>query len=62
MFLDYATAEKRFEIDLPEEVLAGFGWTEAEVPRRIQEALVMELLRHHLISQGRAAELLGISQ
>jgi hypothetical protein len=26
-------------------VLAGFGWQEIDVPRRVREALVMELLR-----------------
>lgn len=55
-------AEKRFEVNLPEEVLAGFGWEESEVPHKVREALVMELLRHHVISQGKAAELLGISR
>lgn len=57
-----AVAEKRFEVELPEEVVSWFGWTETEVPHRIREALVMELLRQHVISQGKAAELLGISR
>lgn len=55
-------AEQRFEVVLPEEVVAGFGWTEGEVSARIREALVMELLRQHVISQGKAAELLQISR
>jgi len=54
-------AEKRFEVDLPEEVVSWFGWTETEVPHKVRETLVMELLRQHVISQGKAAELLGIS-
>jgi predicted HTH domain antitoxin len=53
---------KRFQVDLPEEVLSAFGWTDAEVPQKVREALVMELLRKHAISQGRAAELLGFSR
>jgi len=55
-------ADKHFEVDLPEEVVDGFGWQEAEVPHRMREALVMELLRRHAISQGKAAELLHVSR
>lgn len=54
--------DKHFEVDLPEEVVVGFGWQDAEVPSRMREALVMELLRRHVISQGKAAELLDISR
>jgi hypothetical protein len=25
-------ADKRFEVELPEEVLGGFGWQDADVP------------------------------
>ena len=31
-------ADKHFEVELPEEVLAGFGWHETEVPHKIREA------------------------
>jgi len=55
-------ADKHFEIDLPEEVVEWFGWQDAEVPSRMRETLVMELLRRHAISQGKAAALLGISR
>ena len=59
-------AGKRFEVELPvelpEEVLAGFGWQDGEVPERIREALVMELLRRGIISQGKSAELLEIGR
>ena len=55
-------AGKRFEIEVPEEVLAGLGWQDGEVPERMREALVMELLRRHIVSQGKAAELLDISR
>ena len=50
--------EKRFEIILPAEVVAGFGWAEDEVPTRVREVLLMELLRRHTISQRKDAELL----
>jgi predicted HTH domain antitoxin len=52
--------EEHFEIMLPEEVMAGFGWAEDEVSARVREALVMELLRRHAISQRKAAELLHV--
>ena len=55
-------ADKHFKVELPEEVVAGFGWQDAEVPSRMRETLVMELLRRHVISQGKAAALLGISR
>jgi hypothetical protein len=54
--------EKLFEISLPEEVLAGFGWEEAEVPGKLREALVMELLRRDDITEAQAAELLQLDR
>ena len=53
---------KHFEVELPEEILAGFGWQEAEVPRRVQEALVMELVRLDRLSEAQAAEFLGLNR
>jgi len=38
-------AEKDFQVSLPPEVVGAFGWNDAEVPRRVREALVMDLLR-----------------
>jgi Uncharacterised protein family (UPF0175) len=55
-------AEKRFEVDLPEEVLAQFGWPEADVPRRLREVLVMELLRDDRLSEAQAADLLHLDR
>jgi hypothetical protein len=55
-------AEKRFEVDLPEEVLAGFGWQEEEVPSRLRETLIMELLRLDQLSEVEAAELLNLDR
>ncbi len=54
--------DKRFEIALPEEVLDGLGWDEQETPYRMREVLVMELLRRHAISQGKAAALLQLNR
>jgi len=56
-----AMKEKRFAIMLPEEVVAGFGWTEGEVPARVREVLVMTLLRRRSISQRKAAEFLHLN-
>jgi predicted HTH domain antitoxin len=55
-------ADKRFEVEVPAEVLAGFGWQDTEVSQKLRETLVMELLRQHVISQGKAAELLHLSR
>ncbi len=55
-------AEKHFEVVLLEEVLAGFGWQEAEVPAKVREALIMELLRRDQLSEAQAAELLYLDR
>jgi Uncharacterised protein family (UPF0175) len=55
-------ADKRFEVELPEEVLACFGWQEAEVPRKVREALVMELLRLDQLSEAQVAALLHLDR
>ena len=55
-------ADKRFEVELPEEVLACFGWQDAEVPRKVREALVMELLRLDQLSEAQAAALLHLDR
>ncbi len=47
------------EFELPDEVAGQLH--EAEMAVKAKEALVMELLREHHISQGKAAEILGIS-
>ena len=58
----YQVAEKRFEVELPEEVLACFGWQEAEVPWKVREALVMELLRRDQLSEAQVAALLHLDR
>jgi len=55
-------ADKRFEVELPEEVLACFGWQDAEVPHKVREALVMELLRLAQLSEAQAAQLLRLER
>jgi len=49
---------QRINITLPEEILADLG--NEDLSSKAKEALVMELLREHKISQGKAAELLEI--
>jgi hypothetical protein len=55
-------ADKRFEVELPEEVLAAFGWQDAEVPQKLREAVVMELLRLGRISEAQAAAFLTLDR
>lgn len=50
---------KIFRIELPAEVLTASGWSASEVPLRVREALVMELLRLDRLSEAKAAKLLG---
>jgi hypothetical protein len=59
---DNPMAEKHFEVSLPEEVLTGFGWEEAEVPGKLREALVMELLRRDDVTEAQAADLLQLDR
>ena len=54
--------EKDFHVSLPHEVIGGFGWKEAEVPSRIRETLVMELLRLDRLSEAQAATILGLAR
>ena len=48
------------ELELPDDVVAALR--EEDVAARAKDALVMELLREHRISQGKAAEVLGVSR
>jgi len=59
---EHAVADKHFKVELPEEVVEWLGWQDREVPERMRETLVMDLLRRHVISQGKAAGLLGITR
>jgi len=53
---------KRLHLDmeLPDELFAELRQEEME--RKVKEALVMELLREHRLSQAKAAEILGIDR
>jgi hypothetical protein len=55
-------AEKDFHISLPQAVVRGFGWNESEVPSRVRETLVMELLRLDRLSEAQAAAILGLAR
>ncbi len=50
----------QFYLDLPEELFAQFR--EEELTGKARQALVMELLREHHLSQGKAAEILAITR
>lgn len=54
--------QRRFnlEVELPDEVSSRLR--DEDLAAKAKEALVMEFLREHGISQGRAAEMLGISR
>jgi len=45
---------------LPDEVLAALE--EQDLASKVKEALIIDLLRKHRISQGKAAMLLGVSR
>jgi predicted HTH domain antitoxin len=48
----------RLDVELPDELFAQLR--KEEIETKVKEALVMELLREHRLSQGKAAEILGI--
>jgi predicted HTH domain antitoxin len=54
-------ATRVLELELPEEVIALLG-APGEASAKATEAIVLELLREARISQGKAAELLGITR
>ena len=55
-------AEKDFHVTLPQEVVGGFGWKNSEVPHRVREALVMDLLRLDRLAEAQAAKILGVGR
>jgi Uncharacterised protein family (UPF0175) len=55
-------ADKDFQVSLPPEVVGGFGWEDSEVPRRVREALVMDLLRLDRLSEGEAVGILNVAR
>lgn len=55
-------ADKDFYVSLPQEVVGAFGWDDSEVPRRVREALVLDLLRIDRLSEAQAATILGLER
>ncbi len=55
-------AEKDFQVSLPSEVVGAFGWNDSEVPQRVREALVMDLLRLDRLSEAQAASILRLAR
>jgi len=55
-------AEKQFNVALSDQILTGFGWHDSEVPSRVKEALVTELLRLDRLSEAEAAEALNLDR
>jgi predicted HTH domain antitoxin len=50
----------KIELELPEEIVEYLGTQELD--KSIKELIVLNLLREHKISQGKAKEILGISK
>ena len=50
----------RLDLELPDELFAQLR--NEEIEAKVKEALVMELLREHRLSQGKASEILGLDR
>ncbi len=50
----------KLDLELPDEILARLE--RGEIEKRVKQALVMDLLREHQLSQGKAADLLGLNR
>ncbi len=50
----------KIELELPEEIVEYLGVQELD--KSIKELIILNLLREHKISQGKAKEILGISK
>jgi hypothetical protein len=48
------------ELELPDDVVAGLQ--DEDLTSKAKEAFVMELLREHRVSQGKAAAILGLNR
>ena len=53
---------KRVELELPDDLLAGLGWSENDAPAKVREGFVMDLLRLDRISEAQAAAALGLDR
>lgn len=50
----------KIELELPEEILEYLA--KQDIEKSIKKLIVLDLLREHKISQGKASELLGINR
>jgi predicted HTH domain antitoxin len=50
----------RLDLELPDELFAQLR--NEEIEAKVKEALVMELLREHRLSQGKTSEILGLER
>lgn len=50
----------KLDFELPDELFTQLR--EEEIETKVKESLVMELLREHRLSQGKAADLLGLDR
>jgi predicted HTH domain antitoxin len=50
----------QLDLELPDELFAQLR--QEDIEKKVKEALVMGLLREHRLSQGKAAEILGVSR
>ena len=55
-------AEKSYSVTLPDFIPTSFGWNEPDIPSRIRETLVMELLRMDRITEADAALALDLDR
>ncbi len=54
--------ERSYSVSLPDFILTSYGWSEPEVPSRVRETLVMELLRMNRITEREAAVALDLDR
>lgn len=54
------TEKASINVSIPLEILLDFGFSEENTARRMLELFVIDLYRHHQISGGKGAEILGI--
>jgi len=57
---DIMAKRLKLDLELPDELFAQLQ--ENEIAAKAKEALVMEFLREHRLSQGKAADLLGVNR
>lgn len=53
---------RKLLVDVPDELVDFVGGNESQAGNLMTQAAVAELVRRHVISSGKAAELLGVSR